>query len=196
MGVTISRLHAFTLSRFHPVFLAALVLPLGMVAAAQEPPAVFAPLEPSVLKQFKADALALRDKGGIGKAPWLFYGDELLLNARTVENHLAAVPGIVDLHEQLKSAGVELIYMPVTPKWAVYPDAISDAAKPDAQGRIPRVIPGKRRAVRGLARQRRDLPGSHGTLRERALRRTRSGPPALRHALVAGRPGRGGPGAG
>lgn len=116
-------------------------LALALVAVAQEPPAVFAPLEPAALKQFKADALALRDNSGIGKAPWLFYGDELLLNERTTEDYLKAVPTIVDLHEQLKSAGVELIYMPVTPKWAVYPDAISDAAKPDAQGRIPRMIP-------------------------------------------------------
>ncbi|MFM7520464.1 MAG: alginate O-acetyltransferase AlgX-related protein [Planctomycetota bacterium] len=117
------------------------MLAFAMTAAAQEPPTVFAPLEPSALEQFKADALSLLNKNGIGKQPWLFYGDELRLNERTVEDYLTVVPMIVDLHEQLKSAGVELIYMPVTPKWAVYPDAISDAAKPDGQGRIPRMIP-------------------------------------------------------
>ena len=122
--------------------------PAPVGAGTAQSQAVFAPLEgealAGVLKQFKADALGLvkeHPEAGNGKDRWLFYGVELRLNARTTEDYLKAVPAVVGLNEQLKSAGVELVYMPIVPKWAIYPDAISDAVKPDTQGRIPRVIP-------------------------------------------------------
>jgi len=132
----------------------AVLPPAGSVAANEE--AVFSSLEgdalAGVLKDFRADVMRLvrqNEKFGnfatsMGKDRWLFYGDELKLKASTAKDYLKAVPSVVDLHEQLKSVGVELIYVPITPKWAIYPDAISDAVKPDARGRIPRVNPESR----------------------------------------------------
>jgi len=72
---------------------------------------------------------------------WLLFGTELELKLKSKQDYLRPVPLLVELAEQLRSVGVEFIYVPITPKWAIYPDAISDAAKPDAEGRIPRVNP-------------------------------------------------------
>lgn len=75
----------------------------------------------------------------IGRDEWLFGGEELSHIEADENAYLASVDAIVDLHKQLKSIGVELIYAPFPMAWAVYPDKLSDVVKPDPQGRIPRM---------------------------------------------------------
>jgi len=50
------------------------------------------------------------------------------------------LPAILDFHSQLKTAGIDLIVVPVPPKAIIYPELISDAiARPDAGATPPRL---------------------------------------------------------
>ncbi|MHC4913940.1 MAG: alginate O-acetyltransferase AlgX-related protein [Planctomycetota bacterium] len=49
------------------------------------------------------------------------------------------LPAILEFHEQLKSVGVEMLFVPVPPKSLVYPDKLSEAVKPGADGMPPRL---------------------------------------------------------
>jgi alginate O-acetyltransferase complex protein AlgJ len=49
------------------------------------------------------------------------------------------LPAILEFDKQLKSAGVELLFVPVPPKTFVYPDKLSEKVKPGADGKPPRL---------------------------------------------------------
>ncbi len=83
-----------------------------------------------------------REKGAmtaIGRDDWLFLANELRhlsvgefwgekatkVSRATREKFADPLPAIVDYHQQLEAAGIELILVPVPPKAAVYPDKLT-----------------------------------------------------------------------
>jgi len=98
----------------------------------------------------KAGTMAVKGKDG-----WLFFAGELRhIGAGRFwgENAAAAsraakpedadpLPAILDFKAQLDAAGIELLLVPVPPKAIVYPEMISDAASPGAEGLPPRLDP-------------------------------------------------------
>ncbi len=109
----------------------------------------------------KADTMTVVGEGG-----WLFLGKELrhvsagkFWGPEAVRVSRAAkpdqadpLPAIVDFHEQLKRAGIELLLVPVPPKAIVFADQILPAA---AQGGAapPRLDPDLQAFYRQLAEQ-------------------------------------------
>jgi alginate O-acetyltransferase complex protein AlgJ len=75
---------------------------------------------------------------GAGADGWLFFGGELRLLSlgrfwgeeapkvsRAHKPELAdPIPAILDFHQQLKARGIELVFVPVPPKAAIYPEKI------------------------------------------------------------------------
>lgn len=69
-----------------------------------------------------------------------FWGEQAVRVSRTSKPENAdPLPAIVDFHDQLRQAGIELIVVPVPAKAAVYPQSISPAFKPADRGVSPRV---------------------------------------------------------
>ncbi len=87
----------------------------------------------------QAEALAIRGKDG-----WLFFrpelrhlsvgkfwGDEASAVSRASKLKYAdPLPAIVDFHGQLRSAGIQFLFVPVPAKAAIYPEKISDDDRP------------------------------------------------------------------
>ncbi len=69
-----------------------------------------------------------------------FWGEEAAKVSRAAKQKYAdPLPAILEFHGQLKSAGVEMLFVPVPPKTLVYPDKLSDNVKPGADGLPPRL---------------------------------------------------------
>jgi len=98
----------------------------------------------------KAESMTVRGKDG-----WLFFAGELRhLGAGRFWGETAAaasratkpedadpLPAILDFKAQLDAAGIELLLVPVPPKAIAYPEMISDAVAPGADGLPPRLDP-------------------------------------------------------
>ena len=128
---------AASLSGLFVAFFAALLAAPSVAPLAAGPAA--APLAPA----FRRDLAALmgRAKNGVvrGRGGWLFYAPELHSQSvgrfwgpgaarvnRQMDPHYAdPLPVLVDLHRQLAAHGIELLYLPLPAKAAVYPDMIS-----------------------------------------------------------------------
>ena len=69
-----------------------------------------------------------------------FWGEQAVRVSRASKPENAdPLPAIVDFHDQLRRAGIELLVVPVPAKAAVYPQSISPAFKPADRGIPPRV---------------------------------------------------------
>lgn len=69
-----------------------------------------------------------------------FWGEAArAVSTATNEEWRDPVPAIVQFNNDLKALGVELLLVPVPPKASIYADKLSEAVKPDADGRLPRV---------------------------------------------------------
>ncbi len=140
-----------------PRAMVAIVLWAAMTAWAGAPPAAEAPTtsapaapDPDLLKRFLADcgakAAAARDTETIavrGSDGWLFLANELrhlsvgpfwgdaapAVSRAGKPEYADPMPAIVNFHEQLKKAGIELMLVPVPPKAVIYPEKISDLVK-------------------------------------------------------------------
>ncbi len=94
-----------------------------------------------------ADSIVLR-----GVDDWLFFRPELrhlttgqfwgdaskAVSASTNPEYADPLAAIVDFHEQLTAAGIDLIVAPIPPKAVLYPDKISSTIAPE-NGRPPRL---------------------------------------------------------
>jgi alginate O-acetyltransferase complex protein AlgJ len=64
---------------------------------------------------------------GVGR----FWGDAAMAASRSTRQDAAdPLPAILDFQAQLKQAGIELVFMPVPAKAAIYPDKLLDAPAP------------------------------------------------------------------
>jgi alginate O-acetyltransferase complex protein AlgJ len=83
-----------------------------------------------------------------------FWGDQAVRVSRASKTENAdPLPAIVDFHDQLRQAGIELLLVPVPAKAAVYPYAISPAFKPARDGAAPRVDPNQQEFYRLLEKK-------------------------------------------
>ncbi len=72
---------------------------------------------------------------GAGK----FWGEDAAKVSRATDPAKAdPLPAIADFHQQLKAAGIELLFVPVPEKAVIYPDMISDRVKAEG-GKAPRL---------------------------------------------------------
>ena len=125
--------------------IAALSLALFIPALFVPAPLAAGPAPPSSIPAFLRDIAgqAARAKNGVvrGRGGWLFYAPELhsqsagrfwgpgaaRVNRRMDPHYADPLPVIVDLHRQLAAHGIELLYLPLPAKAAVYPELISRA---------------------------------------------------------------------
>jgi hypothetical protein len=83
-----------------------------------------------------------------------FWGEQSLSVSRSTKAEYAdPLPAIVDFHQQLQKAGIELIVMPVPAKAAVYPEAISAAIPKAGREMPPRVDPSHQEFYKLLKQQ-------------------------------------------
>ena len=105
----------------------------------------------------QAEAAEKRDQTAIaGREGWMYFVPELRslsvgpfwgehaakVSRSSKPENADPVPAILDFHRQLKSAGIELLLVPVPAKAAIYPEGISTAAK--ASSDLPRLDPAER----------------------------------------------------
>ena len=132
-------------------FALALLTTLAGCASPPEPPTPPATLAPAAadlaaafLAEMASRAAATEEPVIAGRDGWLFFTPELrhlgvgpfwgeraaAVSRATSAQSADPLPAIVDFHQQLERAGIELLFVPVPAKALVYPDAISDVVDP------------------------------------------------------------------